>query len=230
MLGTIVNSLAIIAGSIVGLLLKSRFNDKVQNIITQATGLAVLFLGISTALTEMAKPERSPILFVFSLVIGGIIGQAIDIEKHLKKLGDLLESKFANSKSSVSRSFVSASLLFCVGSMAILGSLESGISGNHTTLITKSILDGTSSIVFASSMGFGVLFSAGAVFIYQGAITLMASFIQPFITEDMLRELTLVGGILITGLGIDLLGIKKISAANLLPSLLIPVIYYTFIS
>lgn len=229
MLGTIINSIAIIIGSVAGLILKSKFTQKYQDIVSQATGLAVLFLGISTALNQMMKPEANSILFIISLVIGGLIGQAIDIDNKLKNLGDFIESKFENSQSTVSKSFVSASLLFCVGSMAILGSIESGLSGNHTTLITKSILDGISSIVFASTMGFGVLFSSVAVFIYQGSITLLASFIQPYITEDILRELTMVGGMLITCLGIDLMGLKKMNVANLLPSLFVPVIYYLII-
>lgn len=226
MLGTIINSLAIIIGGIAGLILKSRFKKAYQEIVSQATGIAVLFLGISTTLTQMMKPEASSILFIFSLVIGGLIGQAINIEEKLKILGDCIENKFSNNENMVSKSFVSSSLLFCVGSMAILGAIESGISNNHTTLITKSILDGTCSIVFASTMGYGVLFSAIAVFIYQGSITLLAGIIQPYITEDILRELTLVGGILITGIGINLLELKKIRVGNLLPSLFIPVIYY----
>lgn len=226
MLGTIINSSAIIIGGILGLILKSRFTKKYQEIVSQATGISVLFLGISTALNQMFKPDVNSVLFIFSLVIGGLIGQLIDIEERLKLLGDFIEKRFSNEENTISKSFVSSSLLFCVGSMAILGSIESGISNNHTTLITKSILDGTCSIVFASTMGYGVLFSAVAVFIYQGTITLLAGIIQPYITEDILRELTLVGGILITGIGINLLEIKKLKVGNLLPSLFIPVIYY----
>lgn len=230
MLGTIVNAAAIILGSTIGIITKGKISEKYQHTVSLATSLAVLFVGLSGAIGKLILPEAHPILFVASLVIGGLAGTMADIDGKVQKLGDLLESKFGSGEKSVSKSFVTASLLFCVGSMAILGSIESGIQGVHTTLYTKSILDGIYSIIFASTLGIGVLFSAGAVFIYQGSITLMAGFIQPYITADMLRELSIVGGILITGLGIDMLGIKRIKVGNFLPAMLVPVIYYGVIN
>ena len=226
MLGTVVNAAAIILGSIIGITTKGRISEKYQHIVSLATSLAVLFVGLSGAIGKLILPEAHPILFVASLVIGGLIGTMIDIDGKVQKLGDALEHRFGGSEKSISKSFVTASLLFCVGSMAILGSIESGIQGVHTTLYTKSILDGIYSVIFASTLGIGVLFSAAAVFIYQGSITLMAGFIQPYINADMLRELSIVGGILITGLGIDMLGIKRIKVGNLLPAMLVPIIYY----
>lgn len=225
MLGTIVNGAAIIVGAVLGLIIKGRFTQRFQEIVTQATGMAVLFIGASGAITQLMLPERNAVLFVVSLVIGGLIGEALDIEGKLKKLGDWLEG-LCGANGGVSKSFVSASLLFCVGSMAILGSIQSGLQHDHTTLFTKSILDGVTSIIFASSMGFGVLFSAVSVVLYQGAITLLAGFIAPYISNDILREMSLVGGILITALGIDMLGIRKMKVGNLLPAIAVPVVYY----
>ncbi|MGN1319255.1 MAG: DUF554 domain-containing protein, partial [Lachnospirales bacterium] len=157
------------------------------------------------------------------------IGTLLDIEGKMKKVGDYLESKFKNNRGSVSKSFVSASILFCTGTMAIIGSIESGIDHNYSILFTKSILDGTYSIIIASTMGIGVIFSSISVFLYQGAITMLAYIVKPCLTGDIMREISIVGGILITGLGIDMLGIKKLNIANLLPAVVIPVIYYGFV-
>lgn len=226
MFGTIVNIISIVIGSILGLIIKDKFSEKYQNILTQGIGMSVIFIGISGAVSKMILPQANPVLFIISLVIGGLIGEFFDIDAKLDKLGDILQNKFGQGESKISKGFVSGSLLFCVGTMSVLGSLESSLQGVHKILYAKSILDGVSSVVFASTLGIGVLFSAVSVFIYQGSITALASFIQPFITEDMLREISIVGGILITGLGLDILGIKKIKVANLLPSIVIPVIYY----
>lgn len=229
MLGTIVNTLAIIFGSLLGIIVKGKFKQNYQILITQAVGLSVLFIGISGALSKLLNPKANPILFIISLVIGAIIGEFFDIEGKLSKFGNYLESKFKGNENSISKSFVSGSLLFCVGTMAILGSLESGLQGVHNTLYAKSILDGVMSVIFASTLGIGVLFSSVTVFIYQGIITMFASFIQPYFTDDMIREMSIVGGILISGLGLDLLNIKKIKVGNLLPSILIPIIYYAIL-
>ncbi len=225
MLGTIVNAAAIILGGILGLIIKGRFTPRFQEIVTQATGLAVIFIGAGGAIQQLMLPERSSVLFVISLVLGGLTGEALDIEGRLKRLGDKLEA-LCGANGGVSKSFVSASLLFCVGSMAILGSIQSGLQRDYSTLFTKSILDGVYAIIIASSLGFGVLFSAVSVFVYQGAITVAAGFIEPYINADILREMSLVGGILIAALGIDMLGIRKMKVGNLLPSVAVPVIYY----
>jgi hypothetical protein len=225
MIGTIVNTIAIIVGGILGLIIKGRFTKRFQEIVSQATGMAVLFIGASGAIKQLLDPDCNAVLFVVSLVIGGLIGEAIDIELRLKKLGDRLES-LCGDNSGVSKSFVSASLLFCVGTMSILGAIQSGLQHDYATLYTKSILDGVTAIIFASTLGFGVLFSAVSVFLYQGAITLAAAFVEPYITADILRELSLVGGILITALGIDMLGIRKMRVGNLLPAVFVPVVYY----
>lgn len=226
MLGTIVNVAAIIAGALLGLIIKGHFNEKFQEITNQATGLAVLFVGISGALSKMILEPCNSVLFVISLVVGGIVGTFFNIEGKMKSIGDLIESKFKGKEGSVSKSFVAASILYCTGTMAILGSIESGINHNYTILFTKSVLDGIYAVIFASTLGVGVIFAAVSVFIYQGAITILAGFVQPYMTGDIMRELSLVGGILITGLGIDMLGMKKVNVANLLPAVFIPIIYY----
>lgn len=225
MLGTIVNAAAIIIGGILGLIIKGRFTQRFQEIVTQATGLAVIFIGASGAIKQLTDPNCHSVLFVISLVVGGLIGEALDIEGRLKKFGDRLEA-LCGANGGISKSFVSASLLFCVGSMAILGSIQSGLQHDYSTLFTKSILDGVTAIIFASTLGFGVLFSAVSVLVYQGSITLAAGLIAPYISSDILREMSLVGGMLIAALGIDMLGIRKMRTGNLLPAVFIPVVYY----
>ena len=229
MLGTRVNVAAIIAGALLGLVIKDHFNEKLQEITTQATGLAVLFVGISSALAKMMLEPCNSVLFVISLVIGGIVGTILDIEGKMKRIGDFIESKCKGGEGSVSKSFVAASILYCTGTMAILGSIESGINHNYAILFTKSILDGIYAVIFASTLGVGVIFAAVSVFIYQGTITLLAGFVQPYMTGDVMRELSLVGGILITGLGIDMLGMRKVNVANLLPAVAVPIIYYAVV-
>lgn len=226
MLGTIVNFIAIIACACIGLAVKGRFNERLQEITVQATGLAVVFVGASGAFANLLNEPCNSILFVISLVLGGLIGTIIDIEGNMKRLGDAIEARFKNSNGSISKSFVSASILYCTGTMAILGAVEGGLYHNYSILFTKSVLDGVYAIIFASTMGIGVMFAGVSVFVYQGAITILAGFVEPYLTGDIMRELSLVGSILITGLGIDMLGIRKINVANLLPSVFIPVIYY----
>ncbi len=230
MLGTIVNALAIIIGGAFGLLFKGGMKERYRVIITHSQGIAVVFVGLSGAITNMQKEGAHPILFVISLVLGACLGEWIDIEKQLERLGNFIQDKMKGSSSNISLGFVTTSLLFCVGTMAILGSIESGINGNHSILYAKSILDGILSIVLASSLGVGVLFSAASVFVYQGSITMCAIWLQPFITDNMLREVGIVGGILITIIGLNLLEITKIKVGNMLPAVIVPVVYYAVMS
>lgn len=228
MIGTIVNVVSIIIGSIIGLVIKGKFNSRLQEIASQATALAVIFVGLQGALSKLINEPCHPVLYVLSLVIGGVIGTIINIEGGIKRLGNWIEVKCNGSEGSVSKAFVTGSLLYCIGAMAILGAIEGGINHNYTTLYTKSIIDGLCAIIFASTLGYGIIFSAISVLIYQGLITLVAGNIQAYLTGDIMRELSLVGGILITGIGIDMLGIKKINVSNMLPAVFIPVIYYGF--
>ena len=219
MLGTIVNSIAVMVGCLVGLLLKGRLTEKISTTIMNGLALCVLYIGISGAL----KGEDT-LIMIISIAIGALIGEVIDIDKWLNKLGDYLESNI-----SLAEGFVTSSLLFCVGAMAIVGALESGLKGNHDTLFTKSILDGISSIIFTSSLGIGVIFSAVTVFIYQGAITLGAGILSGVLSTTVITNMSAIGGLLIVGLGFNMLGVTKIKVANLLPAIFLPILFQIFI-
>lgn len=225
MLGTVVNVMAIVAGGLLGLFVKNNMPERYRAIVNDTIGLSVVFIGLSSSLSRLILPEANPVLFIISLVVGGLAGEKINIEGRLEKLGALLESRFSEGEGRVAQGFVSASLLFCVGTMAILGSIESGISGVHNILFAKSVLDGVTSVIFASTLGIGVLFSAATVFVYQGAITLLARVISPILTAAMINEISVVGGILITALGLKMLGIKETRVGNMLPAILVPVVY-----
>jgi uncharacterized protein len=223
MIGTIVNSLAIAAGSILGVSFKGKIPKKYNSTLMHAMGLAVILIGIKSALNV-----NSFLLLIFSLAIGSVIGELLDIENKLEILGQWLESKFAKNNSGIAEGFVTTSLIYCVGSMAVVGSLESGLTGNHQTLFAKSVIDGIASIVFASSLGIGVIFSSISVFIYQGFITETAAFLKDFLTEPVIADMSAVGGLLITAIGINMIRTVKIRVGNMLPSIFIPLIYFIF--
>lgn len=219
MLGTIVNFFAIIVGSTLGLLLRGGISERFNKTIMQGVSLCVLLIGIQGSL----KAENS-LVVIICMCLGGLIGEAIDIDKALKKLGDRLEARFNNTNSKISEGFVSASLLFCVGAMAIVGSLQSGLQNDHKILFSKSILDGISSVIFTSTLGMGVMLSAVAVLIYQGSITLGASFLVPLLTEAVKLNMEACGSLIIIGLGLNMLGVTKIKVANLLPAIFLPIL------
>lgn len=221
MLGTIVNAIAIIAGSLIGLLVKGGLPERISQTVMQGVGLCVALIGVSGAL-EGTEYLMKIILFI---VGGSLIGAWIDIEQKLEKLGDHLEKRFSKSGSSFSKGFVTASLLYCVGAMAIMGSLESGLNGNHEILFAKSILDGIISIVLASTLGIGVAFSAVTVFIYQGSITLLASGLTSILTDEVVVQMSATGGLLILGLGLSMVLSNKIRVGNMLPAVLLPMVY-----
>ncbi len=218
MFGTIVNILAIISGCIIGMILKGHFPKRISAILFQGIGLVTLVIGM-----QMAIKAQEIILIILSLVFGGIIGEVIDIEKRLDRWGEKIKLIFKQQKGKekFTEGFITASLLYCVGSMAVMGAIEEGINGNPDILLAKSALDGISSIIFTASFGIGVLFSTIPVFLYQGTITQVAILVKNWITVDMINEMTAVGGILILGLALGILEIKKLKIANLLPSLLI---------
>lgn len=218
MKGTVVNVVAIFLGCSAGFILKSKFPEKIEKIIMQALGLASLLIGM-----QMAIKADNILLVIFSLVIGGVIGEIIDIEAGLERFGERIKRKFKSNNTSERfvEGFLTASLLYCVGSMAIMGAIKEGLSGDPDILYAKSLLDGVTSIAFTAAMGIGVLFSAIPVFLYQGGITLLARTIKDFLSPEIINEMTVVGGILIWGIGFGLLGIKKIKVGNLLPAILV---------
>lgn len=221
MLGTIVNSLAIIIGSLLGMFFKNGIKDDYKNTIMDGIGLSVVLIGIMGGI----KSENI-VLLIVSIVLGSLVGEIIGIERKLNALGDKMEKSFGKGDSNFSKGFVTASLIYCIGAMAIIGSLESGIQGNHQTLYAKSILDGISAIVFSSTLGIGVAFSAIPVFIYQGIITLLSSSIKDILVPEVINEMSAIGGVLIMAIGVNILGIKKIRVGNLLPAVFIPIIFY----
>jgi uncharacterized membrane protein YqgA involved in biofilm formation len=228
MFGTIVNALAIIAGGLIGLLFSRGIPEHYKVTILNGVGLSVVLIGIKSALIA-----GNLLVVIISIVIGSLCGELSRIENRLEQLGDYLEKKVAKkggseAEGTFAKGFVTASLVFCVGSMAIVGSLESGLTGNHQTLFAKSVLDGVTSIIFASTMGIGVMFSAVAVFLYQGAITLTAAFMKSFLVDATIQEMTSVGGLLIMAIGLNMLGITRIRVGNMLPAIFMPLLYFAF--
>ncbi len=220
MTGTFINMAAVLTGSILGLLLKERLPEKVVKTVFQAVGLFTLFLGI-----KMALKLDSILVSVFALVLGSIAGELMDIEKVMEKQTLKIKRiiKFGDKK--FSEGMLTAFLLYCMGSMTILGALEEGMKNDSTLLITKSVMDGFSSIALASALGIGVAFSVIPMLLFQGGLTLFAIYFGKFISEDLINELSAVGGILLIGLGINILEIKIIKIFNLLPSLLFVVLF-----
>jgi uncharacterized membrane protein YqgA involved in biofilm formation len=211
---------SIIVGSLIGLSFKGKIPEKYSQTIMHGIGLAVVLIGIKTALNTDAI-----LIVIISFVIGSIIGELIRIEDRLDQFGNWIGKKISKNSTGISKGFVTASLLYCVGAMAIIGSMESGLTGNHQTLFAKSILDGIGSVIFASTLGIGVIFSAVSVFIYQGIITLTASSIKPFLLPEVVSQMSAVGGLLIFAIGLGLLEIKKIKIGNMLPAIFVPLVY-----
>lgn len=225
MFGTIVNSVAIIIGGLIGVILKKGIKEDYRNTIMDGIALSVIIIGIGGGITS-----NNIILVVASIVVGSILGEAMKIETKLDNIGNSLQERFGKGDSTFSKAFVTSSLIYCVGAMAIIGSLESGIQGDHSTLFVKSILDGITSLLFASTLGIGVIFSAIPVFLYQGTITLLASRVADLLTPEVINEMSAVGGILIMAIGINVLGLKKIKVGNMLPAIFLPIIYYLIVN
>jgi len=208
-----------------GNLLRGGFPEKYKSIIMQGVSLVVILIGLS-----MALKTENVLVLTLSIVSGGLLGEALRIEERLSSFGDKLELRFGgsggNRDSLFTRGFVTASLVFCVGAMAIMGALESGLTGRHTTLFIKSIIDGVTATVFASTMGIGVAFSGLTVFLYQGAITVAATYVKPFLTEAIITEMTATGGLLIFAIGLNLLtGKLRIRVGNLLPAIFLAILF-----
>lgn len=231
MIGTLINVVLILLGCGVGMILRKGIPERLQNTVMQALGLSVILIGVSGAIKT-----SDTMCVIISMAVGGFIGSAVNIERRLEQLGDFAERKLGNaagSKGSISKGFVTASLVYCVGAMAIVGSIDSGIRGDHATLIAKGILDGVSAIIFTSTMGIGVALSAVAVLVYQGAIALLAQWVAPILTETMIGEMSAVGGLLILGIGVNMIFDSKtihISVCNLLPAIFMPLIYLPLVS
>lgn len=251
MIAVFVNCGAIILGSIIGILFAKKISTAMEDIIQTAAGIVTVILGI-----QMAFKYQNVIYLALALIIGGIIGTALDIDGQILKLGIAIGNKVKGGRDKVkgesvkvkveegkgeegkgedgksignnknfAYAFLNASVLFCVGAMAILGSLKAGIDHDYTIIFTKSVLDGFMAISFAAAMGVGTAFSALSILVYQGALTLLSTVVQPYCTEQMIAELTGSGGAIIIMIGINLIGLKKIKTANYLPALVLTIIF-----
>lgn len=212
--GSLVNAGAIILGSLAGLALGGRFSERLQTTVFQALGLAVIVIGLQMAL-KLDKPLHG----VFSLVAGGLLGETLRLHEGLERLGEALKARLKSGNPRFTEGFVSATLLYCVGSMAIVGSFDEGLRGDSTVLLTKSILDGFASIPLAASLGSGVIFSFAPTLAYQGGLTLLAGVVQSFLTPELIGLMSAVGGALILGIGLNLLQITRLRLVNFLPAL-----------
>lgn len=217
LLGTLVNGAAIVAGSLLGAVFQ-KIPDKMKTTIMQGLGLSVLIIGATMAF----KAEDDLIWVILSLVIGAVLGELLKIEQGLEIIGKYAENKLKKmGQGNVAEAFVFATLIYCVGAMAIVGALDSGLKNNHSVLFTKSILDGFSAIIFTSTMGLGVLLSAIPVVLYQGTIALSAGWLRDVLQEPVINVMSATGGILIMGIALNILEIKRINVGNLLPSILV---------
>lgn len=234
LIGTTVNALAILAGSAAGLCLTrlakrlplaegGELGRRLQDVIMKSVALCVLYIGVSGSLKG-----QNMLVAILSMVLGALIGELLDLDARMRFLGGWVQKKTERlapgGGASVSEGFVTASLLFCVGAMAIVGALQDGLTGDHSTLFAKSLLDGISSVVFASSLGVGVAFSAAAVFLYQGAIASLAALISPLLGDTVVAEMTCVGSLLIVALALNMLGVTKIKVMNISPACLLPIL------
>ena len=226
LLGTCVNMITVILGGSIGLFLGSRFPNKLSDSLMKALGLCTLLIGIS----GLSKGENQ-LFTIISMAIGTVIGELSDLDLRLENLGKKVENRFKKDGENVTIAdgFVNASLLFCVGAMAIVGSLQSGLVGDNSMIYTKSLLDFTAAIIFASTLGVGVLFSSVPVLVYQGLIVVLAHFIAPFLTDAVIGDMTCTGSLIIIGLALNMLGITKLKVMNMVPAIFIPILIYLFV-
>ena len=219
-LGAIINALGITIGSLVGLAFGARLPERVRAIVFQGLGLCVLVIGF-----KMALLTQNPLIVIFSIVIGSVAGEMIGLEARLIRVGNWLKGRLKSSNPLFTEGMVNASVLFCIGAMAIVGSIQDGILGDHATLFAKAVLDLVIIMVMTASMGKGCIFSAIPVGILQGSVTLLARLLQPVFTDAALSNLSLVGSVLVFCVGLNLVWGKKIRVANLLPSLIVSVVW-----
>ena len=224
MLATIINVILVLLGSAAGLLFKNLISDRLMSILTHSLGLCVLGIGISNM-----TGTQDMLCVIVCMVIGTVLGNAIDVERRLEGAGDLIRTKIVKEEGSsrFTEGFVNASLLFCVGAMAITGSIEAGLNHNYEIIVSKGVIDGVTSISFAATMGAGVAFSTIPLLVYQGGITLLAGWVGPYLPGAVITEMTAVGGTLIVAIAVNMLelGRAKIKVGNMLPAMFLPIVY-----
>lgn len=225
MTGTLINVGTVLLGSTIGLLIRSRLPERYIQVIFQVFGLFTLFLGV-----KMALETQNIMVMIFSLLIGTLLGEWWNLEKGMSKFADFVKRKVKSDNDSFAEGFITAFLIFCMGSLTILGAIEEGLGGKPNLLLTKSLMDGFSSMALASALGAGVLFSVIPLFLFQGGLTLGAASISDLLTDPIIAELSAVGGILLIGLGFTLLEVKKVRVMNMLPALIIVVILAKYLA
>ena len=225
MIGVLVNTLAAVVGGLLGFLLKKGIPEKLADLVQKGLALCVIFIGVKGSLAG-----TNSLVTIISMVIGAVIGGLLDLDGKLERLGAWVQGRFAKKEggSRMAEAFVTASLLFCVGSMSVVGSLQSGLTGDNSTIFTKSMLDFVSAIILASSLGLGVCLSGAFVLVYQGAIVLLARWAAPVLSDYAVAEMSCVGSLLILALGLNMLGITRLKVSNLLPGMFIPLILCIF--
>lgn len=227
--GVLFNTLTVIAGSLIGLSFKKSVPKRLTDAVMCGIGLCTIYIGISGAISAGSDPQANPVMPIIAIALGVLIGTILDIDGRLVRLGNLVERRFAkntdtegeHSRGRIAEGFVSACLLFCVGSMTIVGGINAGVSGDNTLYFTKGVLDFVSSTALSVSFGMGVLLSSAFVFVFQGGLVLAATLIEPLLTTHMIAEMNCVGSLLIVVIGLNLMGITKIKVADYLPSILV---------
>ncbi len=224
MIAAIVNAVVVVLGGLLGLLFGGRLKEHHTQTIVMALGMCVIVIGITSAIVT-----SNILIVIVCLVFGTILGELLKIESRLDNLGDWLKSKVAKKGGGrFTEGFVTASLLFCVGSMAIMGSFDAGLRQDYNTIFAKSALDCVMAVTFAATMGVGVLFSGATVLVYQGALTLLAGVVEPFLSAAVVTEMSAVGGIMLIGTGMNIMGLTKdrIRVGNMLPAMIFPVVWF----
>lgn len=222
MIGTIVNTCTILAGSVIGSVIKKGIKQQYQDALLNAMGLAAVALGINTLVQNMPE-SKFPVLFILSLAAGSLFGYIVDLDKRFQNLTDRFA---ASSGSNLAQGLSTGIMLFCIGTLSILGPIESALHGNHTFLFTNATLDFVTSMVLASTYGIGIAIAAAVLFLWQGGIYLLATCVASSLSADLLTEVSIIGGILIFSSGLSILKIKDLKALNMLPSLFVPVIWF----
>lgn len=217
--GTILNVVLVAAGSIIGILIKSKISDRFSNMFFSVIGVFTIFIGIRNALAA-----NDILVIVISIIIGSLAGEALRLEERMYKFSEIIKAKIKITDKRFSDGLLTAFLIFCMGSMTVLGAFEEGAGNYPSILYSKSVMDGFTSVVLSSALGIGVLFSIIPLFLYQGILTLFSSYISVYMTAEMIRNITAVGGLMLIALGIDILELRKIKVMNMLPSLIIVII------
>ena len=224
--GAVVNFFLVILGTLLGLLFKKGLPEKIQNVLMTAMAFCVFYIGV----TGIFDKNANILVIIACMAVGAVIGEAIDLDKLVNKIGQSIENRFNKNGGNISiaKGFVSATLLFCVGAMTIVGSIDSGINGDNATLYSKSVIDCVAAMALTSSLGFGVIFSALSVLIIEGSLTLLATVVSPILTEYIISQMSVIGSLLIVALSFNMLGITKIKVMNFVPAILLPLILCLF--